>query len=49
MTKEQERAMQQWLRQLPDDGSNLLKRKFEYQLKQQNNQQMIDRESDQIW
>jgi len=31
LTQEQQQAMQQWLRKIPDDPSGLLRRKFEYE------------------
>ena len=30
-TQEEQQAMQQWLRKIPDDPSGLLRRKFEYE------------------
>ncbi len=38
LTDEQRQAMEQWLRQIPDDPSGLIKRKFEYQYHQRKEQ-----------
>ena len=51
LTEEEQQAMEQWLRRIPDDPSGLLKRKFnyQYQLNQRNNQFVPQQENDTIW
>ncbi len=44
-TVENQQAMEQWLRRIPDDPGGLMRRKFIYQYRQQQNQA----ESDQPW
>ncbi len=36
--KEQQQAVEQWLRKIPDDPAGLMRRKFRYQYKRRNNQ-----------
>jgi len=51
LTEEEQQAMEQWLRRIPDDPSVLLKRKFNYQYQQnrQNNQFVPQQENEAIW
>jgi Ca-activated chloride channel family protein len=43
LTKEEQRALQQWLQQIPDDPGGLLRRKFLYQYRQRGRQLETDR------
>ena len=45
MAQEQQQAMEQWLRRIPDDPGGLLRRKFRYQYQRQG----IDQDGNQIW
>ena len=45
MAQEQQQAMEQWLRKIPDDPGGLLRRKFRYQYQRQG----IDQDGNQIW
>jgi len=45
LSKEEQQAMEQWLRKVPDDPSELLKNKFEYYYQQQLRQQQRGQES----
>lgn len=48
--KEQQQALQQWLRKIPDDPGQLLRNKFRYQYeKNRQNNEHIDRDSEQLW
>ena len=42
-TSEEQRASQQWLQRIPDDPGGLLRRKFLYQYRQREGQQMSDK------
>ena len=45
MVQEQEQALEQWLRRIPDDPGGLLRRKFRYQYQRQG----VDQDGNQIW
>ena len=45
MAQEQQQAMEQWLRRIPDDPGGLLRRKFRYQYQRRG----IDQDGNQIW
>lgn len=47
LTAEQQQALEQWLRKIPDNPGGLLKRKFEYQYRQ--NQNRDSQSSKKIW
>ncbi len=51
LSAEQSQALQQWLRQIPDDPAGLLRRKFQYerQLKQRQGSVVEAEENGQIW
>lgn len=51
LSEEQQQAMEQWLRRIPDDPSVLLKNKFNYQYQQnrQNNAFLPQQEDEVIW
>ncbi len=50
MEKEQQQALQQWLRKIPDDPGQLLRNKFRYQYENNRNQnEHIDKDSEQLW
>ena len=48
LSQEQQQALQQWLRQVPDDPGGLLKRKFEYEYSKNHDRQK-HRQEGQIW
>ena len=45
MVQEQQQALEQWLRRIPDDPGGLLRRKFRYQYQRQG----VDQDGNQIW
>ena len=45
MAQEQQQALEQWLRRIPDDPGGLLRRKFRYQYQRQG----VDQDGNQIW
>jgi len=51
LSEEEQQAMEQWLRRIPDDPSVLLKRKFNYQYQQnrKDNQYVPQQEDEVIW
>jgi len=51
LSEEEQQAMEQWLRRIPDDPSALLKRKFNYQYQQnrKDNQYVPQQENEAIW
>jgi Ca-activated chloride channel family protein len=50
LEKEQQQALQQWLRKIPDDPGQLLRNKFRYQYENNRNQnEHIDKDSEQLW
>ena len=50
LEKEQQQALQQWLRKIPDDPSGYLRNKFgyQYQLNRQKDE-LVDKQSQQVW
>ena len=51
LSEEQQQAMEQWLRRIPDDPSGLLKRKFDYQFRQRQktNQFLPEKDNETLW
>ncbi len=49
LSPEQQQAMEQWLRKVPDDPGGLLRRKFDYQYRQNRQSSQPNREQQQIW
>lgn len=51
LSEEQQQALEQWLRRIPDDPGLLLKRKFNYQYQQnrQDNQYVPQQEDETLW